>query len=107
MHSFKKPSWTVSSGGKNKIKQIISSADLSQIHSLISDPDVLVPPTAARPVCARQSRSASNHLFSFWIIKKKKERKKNPTIDSYNSRRGLLTSAGLTPPLLYRMIVLR
>ena len=32
-----------------------------------------MPPTVARPVCARQSRSASNHLFSFWIIKKKKK----------------------------------
>lgn len=36
-----------------------------------------------------------------------RRKKNNPTIDSSKSRRGLLTSPGLTPPLLYRMIVLR
>lgn len=42
-------------------------------------------------------------VFGRW----KDRRGINPTIDSYKSRRGLLTSPGLTPPPLCRMIAVR
>lgn len=56
-------------------------------------------------VCAWQPGDASDPHPTLLILGEGE--KNNPTIDSSKSRRGLLTSPGLTPPLLYRMIVLR